>query len=83
MRALILLLAVVLLLALFGWISFSRAPGHSSVNIETERIRADTNKAVQSGADLLHQASDKLKTETAPQTEQAPPPQQEATPVVR
>ena len=83
MRALILLVVVVLLLALFGWISFSRAPGHSSVNIETERIRADTNKAVQSGADLLHKAGGTLKSESAPQTEQAPPLPQEATPVER
>lgn len=82
MRAVLILIAVVLLLALAGWITFSKGPDRSSINVETEQIRTDANKAVQTGADLLHKAGDKLEKETSPQT---PPPTAErpAEPVVR
>jgi hypothetical protein len=83
MRALIILLAVVLLLALVGWISFSKGPDRSSVNIETNQIRTDTKKAMQSGAELLHKAGDELKQEAGPQNKQAPPARPETTPAIK
>jgi hypothetical protein len=66
MRAVLVLLAVVLLLAVAGWISFSQAPGRSSINLETEKIRSDTGEAMESGADILHKAGDKLEQEATP-----------------
>lgn len=56
MRTLVLLAAVVLLLALLGWITFSSGPGRSSINLETNEIRNDTQKAVEAGAGLLDDA---------------------------
>ena len=53
MRAIILLAAIVLILALVGWITFSKSPGRSSINIETQQIRQDTDRALESGSRLL------------------------------
>jgi hypothetical protein len=83
MRVLLILIAIVLLLSLIGWVSFSRGPDRSSINFETNQIRTDSNKAMESGADLLHKAGDKIEKEAAPQKEQAPPVQNETTPVTR
>jgi len=63
MRALILLVAIVLVLALVGWISFSKGPDRASVNIESERIRQDTKQVMESGAQVLHKAGDKIEAE--------------------
>ncbi len=63
MRALILLAAIVLVLALVGWISFSTGPDRASVNIESERIRQDTKQVMESGAQVLHKAGDKVDAE--------------------
>lgn len=83
MRALIVLIAVVLLFALIGWISISRGPDRSSINIETNQIRTDTDRVMKSGAELLHKAGDKVEREAAPPQEQAPPVEHEATPGTR
>lgn len=63
MRALILLAAIVLVLALVGWISFSKAPDRTSINIESDRIRQDTKRMMESGAQVLHKAGDKVEAE--------------------
>lgn len=64
MRVLILLAAVVLVFALLGWISFNKSPGRTSVNIESERIRQDANRAMQTGGELLQRAGDKVGADT-------------------
>lgn len=63
MRALILLAAIVLILALVGWISFSKGPDRASINIESDRIRQDTKQVMESGAQILHKAGDKVESE--------------------
>jgi hypothetical protein len=56
MRALILLVIVILALALAGWISFSKSPDRSSINLETQQIQQDTDRALESGSNLLRNA---------------------------
>jgi cytoskeletal protein RodZ len=63
MRVLILLVAIVLVLAVAGWISFSKSPDRTSINIESERIRQDTKQVMESGAQVLHKAGDKVEAE--------------------
>jgi hypothetical protein len=63
MRAVILLAAIVLVLALLGWISFSKGPDRTSINIESGRIRQDTKKVMESGAEVLHKTGDKAEAE--------------------
>jgi hypothetical protein len=61
MRALILLAAIVLVLALVGWITFRKGPEGPSVTIESEKIRQDTKQVMDSGAQMLHKAGDKVE----------------------
>lgn len=63
MRVLILLAAIVLVLALVGWISFSKGPDRASINIESDRIRQDTKQVLESGGQMLHRAGDKVEAE--------------------
>jgi hypothetical protein len=69
MRVLIILVAVVALLALLGWITFSNDPGRSSINLETQEIREDTGEALHKGSELLKEA----EGEVDPVDEPPPP----------
>jgi hypothetical protein len=81
MRSLIFIIAVVLILALLGWITFSSTPGKSSINIETQKIEQDTDQALEKGAEALQKAGDSidssLRTDSEPSsaapTTPAPP----------
>jgi hypothetical protein len=83
MRAVLILIAIVLVLALVGWISFSKGPERSSINVEMERIRTDTNEAVRSGGELLHKAGDKLEEKAAPDSAKTPTAERETEPITR
>ena len=72
MRALILLAAIVLVLALVGWISFSKGPDRASVNIESDKIRQDTRQVMESGAQMLHEAGDKVEAEVSREPKHVP-----------
>jgi hypothetical protein len=63
-RALIFIAAVILLMALVGWITFGTAPGRSSINLETEQIRHDTRHALEHGADALHKAEESVRPDS-------------------
>lgn len=65
MRILIVIVALILISSLLGWITFSKTPNRSSVHIETETIRADTKKAMQSGASLLKKAGSEVDQEVS------------------
>jgi hypothetical protein len=79
MRLLLILAAAVLVFALIGWISFSRGPDdRASINLETPKIRQDTQHAMQSGAELLHKAGDNVARE-ANKASNAEPAQQTTT----
>jgi hypothetical protein len=69
MRVLLLLIAVVAILALVGWITFSNEPGRTSVNLETQEIREDTKGVMKSGSEMLHKAGDGIDPNHAPQSQ--------------
>jgi hypothetical protein len=60
MRGVLFLVAIVIVLALIGWISFGRDDNRASINLETQEIREDTQKALDSGAALIERAGDKI-----------------------
>jgi hypothetical protein len=60
MRGILFLILVVVILAVVGWISFNRDGDRASINLETQEIREDTQKALDSGAELLKKAGDKI-----------------------
>ena len=78
MRALILLIAIVLVLALVRWITFSKGPDRAAINIESDRIRQDTKQVLESGGQLLHNAGDKVESQATRE-----PSNREAAPVTR
>lgn len=57
MRVLLGLIAVVLLLAVCGWITFGWNGDRASVNVETEKIEEDTRHIVKEGRDLVEGVS--------------------------
>ena len=73
MRALIVLVALLLLLALAGWITFNTGPDRSSINLETNQIKKDTRNAMESGADLLDEAGNELDSSNYPSDTRLPP----------
>lgn len=73
MRALIFLVAIVLILSLAGWVTYSKAPGRSSINIETQQIKQDTDRALESGSNLLRKAGDAVDSEVEPNSPQTTP----------
>jgi hypothetical protein len=74
MRVLIFLLALLVLLALVGWITFTYGPGRASVNLETEEIRQDTGEALQRGSELLQEAEEEVSPRDERATAESPPP---------
>lgn len=60
MRALLAIVALILICSLLGWITFSKGPERSSINIETDKIRTDSEKAAETGATLLRTTGDKI-----------------------
>jgi hypothetical protein len=68
MRTIIALAIVLLVLALVGWITFSQGDGRSSINVETERIREDTQDALESGSNLLQDAERQLNDRSSQPT---------------
>jgi hypothetical protein len=63
MRVLLLLVALVVLFALVGWVTFSSDSGRSSINIETDEIRQDTGEVMHKGSELLEQAEEEVTPE--------------------
>jgi hypothetical protein len=63
MRGLLVVIGLIVILALIGWVKFSKGPDRATMTIESGQIREDTKKAVQTGADLLHRAGDKVQAE--------------------
>ena len=70
MRVFILLAAVVLLLAVIGWISFSGGPGRASINLETEKVRQDTQEVLESGSEVLQDAGEAVDNPEEPERTQ-------------
>lgn len=88
MRALLVLAAVILLLSLVGWIKFRDSPQRSTITIEKEAIKEDTEGMVERGNEFLEGTrhaigSDAAAPDAARQpgtTGEAPPPTTEAVP---
>jgi hypothetical protein len=83
MRLVILVVLILLVCSLVGWITFSKQPGQSSINIETDQIRADADRAVASGAQVLKNAGQEIDNRVSDKKEPAPTVENESAPVNR
>lgn len=73
MRAIIILVLLVLLMALAGWVTYSEGPGRSSINIETDKIERDAKDAAESASDALETGANALRGEPVAQPEPTSP----------
>ena len=78
MRTLIGLVALVLVLALVGWISFSSDGERMSVNIEKQEIREDTDAMVESGKELVTDINSSIDNERDTMTDDTTAPNVDA-----
>lgn len=53
MRAILCATVIVLLMVLAGWLTFARNGNQASVTIETQKIKHDTERAIDRGKDVL------------------------------
>jgi hypothetical protein len=65
MRTIIILILLALLLILAGWITLGRSPERTSINIETDEIRRDTENAVQAVEDTIQSGTRAITGEDA------------------
>lgn len=63
MRALLIAVAVLVLLFVAGWLTFSGGDEDASLNVETERIREDTAEMVEGGRQALEDLDEKVDIE--------------------
>lgn len=61
MRAVLILVAVVTLLALLGWITVSRTQDSASINFDAREAREDTEHAVETVQKSFDDLSDKVE----------------------
>jgi hypothetical protein len=80
---LILLIVILVICSLIGWISFSKGPGRSSINIETNQIRTDADSAIQSGAQVLRRAGDEIDSRATRNKEPVSTVQNDGTPATQ
>ncbi len=60
MRAVIVILVVLLILALVGWLQFSSIDGGPGVRLNTEKIEQDTSAVVEDSQQAIQRAADKI-----------------------
>ena len=89
MRALFVVVVAVLILALVGWIKFHNSPDQSSIIIDKNAIKQDTEGAVERGNEFLNNARHAVGSNTpnstvapqaAPPSEPSPQPTKGVTP---
>ena len=69
MRAVIAIVVIVVILALLGWVTFSRDPGRSSVTVETEKIERDIqglSDSVQGAGEEIRQNASDMGSSASP-----------------
>jgi hypothetical protein len=64
MRGLLFIILAVAVLALVGWISFGHDDDRASINLETQEIRDDTRKVLDSGTKALERVGEKIESAT-------------------
>ncbi len=66
MKAIVGIVAVVLLLAVVGWISFSSSDGTATIKINTEKAKHDIGVLEKEGEKLLGEAEAELQKTSPP-----------------
>lgn len=74
MRAIIILIVIALLMGLAGWLTLGHEPGKTSINIETQEIKEDTQNAVENTEDLIESGVETLRGNESGHDQSVPDP---------
>lgn len=58
MKGILVAVILILLLAVVGWVSFGRSDSGASISINTERMKADTQKVAEEVEEVANEAVD-------------------------
>ena len=72
MRGLLIAIAIVLILVVVGWISFSFTGGAASVTLEKEKIKQDTQEITESVRDFSKKADERVEGIVVPDADPQP-----------
>lgn len=61
MKAILIAVAVVVLMAIIGWLSFGMSSERATVNVELNEIREDTAGAVEATEDIAEKAAEGVR----------------------
>jgi hypothetical protein len=73
MRGILILVVIVVLLAFVGWIKFSNTPQQSTITIDKEAVKEDTNRMVERGNEFVDQTRHAVGTERGATFQPVPP----------
>lgn len=71
MRAILLILAILVLLFGICWVSFTSSDGSASVSIDTKKVKDDTSTVVEESKEIVEDGIDKIKSKTTGNTPSA------------
>ena len=63
MKAILIVLAIVIVLVLIGWVSFGTSDNGASISVDTDRIQQDTGEAIERGGELIENTRDEIREE--------------------
>lgn len=63
MKAILILVAIVLVLVLIGWVSFGTTENGASISVDTDRMQQDTGEAIESGGELIENTREEIREE--------------------
>jgi len=79
MRAIIIIAVIILIMIGLGWITFRNGGDATDVQFETEKMKQDTEKAIQEGKEFFDEAGqrtreavDQLRDDETPPAEEEP-----------
>ncbi len=67
MRAVIVIVVVVFVLALIGWIQFGSSDGDPSIRVDSEKVKRDTSSVVEQSKVIIDDAAQKIDASIDPE----------------
>ena len=67
MRALLIIVVLVVVLALVGWIRFSSPEGDPTIRVDSDKVKADTAVIVEKTKQAIDNTANKIEENTEPQ----------------
>lgn len=73
MRALIVIIALVLVLLLIGWLRLGAPDGDPTIQVDTDKVKQDTSAVVESAKDAIDEVDRRVDVDVDVGADDAPP----------